>query len=114
MENLNEQENKEKLEEIFKIFSNYNRLKIMNILAEHPNKEVTVNEISEKIKMTQPATSQHLKILKKSKIVKSNKKGNNVYYEINIETITHKKEYIDSLFQNLLNPNKKLGVDNND
>ena len=112
MENLNDHENKEELEELFKILSNPNRLKIIHILAEKDNKEVTVNEISDKIKITQPATSQHLKILKKSKIVQCNKKGNNIYYKINVDTISHRKECVDSLLHKLLNTH--LGVDTDD
>ena len=101
MENLNN-ENEEELEETFKILSNPNRLKIICILSKSDNKEVTVNQIADELKITQPAASQHLKLLKTAKIVKSDKNGNNIYYRINTETMSQHKECIDSLFQMIL------------
>lgn len=101
MENLN-QENEEELEETFKVLSNPNRLKILCILSECEKKEATVGEIAEKINITQPAASQHLKLLKTSKIVKSHKKGNNIYYKVNTDKISQEKECIDTLFKIML------------
>jgi hypothetical protein len=40
--------------------------------------------------------------LKTAKIVKSEKKGSNIYYKINTETLTQHKECIDALFQIIL------------
>lgn len=102
MEKLNGQKTEEEIEKTFKILSNPNRLKIIRILSTNNDKEVTVNEIAEKIKITQPATSQHLKILKISEIVISYKRGNNTYYKINTKTMKEKKECIDNLFHIIL------------
>lgn len=102
MEKLNEQKTEEEIEKTFKILSNPNRLKIIQILSTNDDKEATVSEIAEKIKITQPATSQHLKILKISKIVKCYKRGNNTYYKVNTKTIKEKKECIDNLFHIIL------------
>ncbi len=65
-------------------------------------KEITVNEIAKKIKITQPAASQHLKVLKTAEIIKSNKEGNKIYYTINMTTMTKEKESIDLLFYKIL------------
>ncbi len=92
----------EELKIIFKILSNPNRLKIIEMLAQEKN-EATVNEISKEIGLTQPAASQHLKILKKSEILICDKRGNSIYYKINTKTMKNKKECIDSLFFTILN-----------
>ncbi len=101
MESCNEK-TEEELKKTFKILGNPNRLKIIELLAQD-KKEATVSEITQKIGLTQPAASQHLKILKKSEILICDKRGNNIYYKINIKTMQNKKECIDSLFFTILN-----------
>lgn len=101
MEKFNN-ENEEELEETFKILSNPNRLKIICILSKCDKKEATVSQIASKINITQPAASQHLKLLKTAKIVKSHKNGNNIYYKINTQVMSQHKECIDTLFQIIL------------
>lgn len=98
-----ETKTEKKLEKTFKILSNTNRLKIIRLLAKG-KKEITVNEIAEKIKITQPAASQHLKVLRTAELIKSDKKGNNIYYYINTQHIIKQKENIDQLFHNIINP----------
>jgi DNA-binding transcriptional ArsR family regulator len=101
MENFNN-ENEEEIEETFKILGNPNRLKIICILSKSDDKEATVSQIAQRLNITQPAASQHLKLLKTAKIVKSEKKGSNIYYKINTETLTQHKECIDALYQIIL------------
>jgi len=67
------------LSELFKIFSDPTRLKIINILL---NEEKCVNEISNILNISQSAISHQLKILKTSKLVKYTKKGKEVYYSL--------------------------------
>ncbi|RAP53151.1 MAG: hypothetical protein BZ137_07400 [Methanosphaera sp. rholeuAM130] len=101
MENFNKKD-EEEIEETFKILGNPNRLKIICILSKSDDKELTVNQIANKLNITQPAASQHLKLLKTAKIVKSYKNGNNIYYRINTKTMSQHKECIDALFQIIL------------
>lgn len=67
------------LAELFKIFGDSTRIKIINILL---NNELCVNEISEKINVSQSAVSHQLRILKTSKLVKYRKEGNLIYYSL--------------------------------
>lgn len=67
------------LSELFKIFGDSTRVKIINILI---NEELCVNEISEKINVSQSAVSHQLRILKGSKLVKYRKEGNLIYYSL--------------------------------
>lgn len=67
------------LAELFKIFGDSTRIKIINCLI---NKELCVNDISKKINATQSAVSHQLRILKASKLVKYYKIGNQTYYSL--------------------------------
>ena len=57
------------LSELFKIFGDSTRIKIINILLDE---ELCVGDIAEKISATQSAVSHQLRILKSSKLVPSN------------------------------------------
>ena len=65
------------LSELFKIFGDYTRIKIINCLLE---KELCVSEIAELTNSTQSAISHQLKILKQSKLVKYRKEGQSAIY----------------------------------
>lgn len=67
------------LSELFKIFGDSTRIKIINALL---NNELCVNEIAEHINISQSAVSHQLRILKGSKLVKYKKAGNLTYYSL--------------------------------
>lgn len=67
------------LSELFKIFGDSTRIKIINILI---NNELCVNDIVEKTNVSQSAVSHQLRILKSSKLVKYRKDGNQIYYSL--------------------------------
>lgn len=67
------------LSELFKIFGDSTRIKIINVLLDE---ELCVGDIAEKISATQSAVSHQLRILKSSKLVKYRKVGNTVYYSL--------------------------------
>lgn len=67
------------LSELFKIFGDSTRIKIINILLEE---ELCVNDIAKKINATQSAVSHQLRILKSSKLVKYRKEANSIYYSL--------------------------------
>ena len=72
------------LSELFKIFGDSTRIKIINILI---GEEQCVNEISDKINVSQSAVSHQLRILKASKLVKYRKEGNMIYDSIDDDHI---------------------------
>jgi ArsR family transcriptional regulator len=86
------------LEELFKALSNINRLTLVYILASGQMEKVSVTEMAEKMGLTQPAASQHLKILKTAKILNAKKQGNYIYYTFNHNALINHKEKIDFLF----------------
>ena len=72
---------------IFKALGDNTRLKIVDALIDN---EANVNSLVTKLGMTQSAISHQLKILKLNGIIKSERKGKEVYYSLDdahIETI---------------------------
>lgn len=67
------------LAELFKIFGDSTRIKIINVLLDG---ELCVNDISKKINVSQSAVSHQLRILKASKLVKYRKNANMIYYSL--------------------------------
>ena len=67
------------LAELYKIFGDSTRIKIVNILIDN---ELCVNQISEKTNVSQSAISHQLRILKSSKLVKYRKEGNAIFYSL--------------------------------
>lgn len=65
--------------ELFKVFGDITRTKILSALFE---KELSVCCISEIVKMSQSAVSHQLRILRQTKIVKSRRSGKEVYYSL--------------------------------
>ena len=67
------------LSELFKIFGDSTRIKIINVLL---NEELCVNDIAKRINASQSAVSHQLRILKASKLVKYHKDANLIYYSL--------------------------------
>ena len=61
----------------FKALSSESRLKVLLLLKEHPQ---CVNAIASRLKMTQPAVSQHLRALKEAGLVQAEKRGTSMHY----------------------------------
>lgn len=72
------------LSELFKIFGDSTRVKIINILIDA---ELCVGDIANRISASQSAVSHQLRILKASKLVKYHKEGNTIYYSLDDEHI---------------------------
>ena len=67
------------LAELFKIFGDSTRIRILFVLFEA---EVCVCDLASALNMTQSAISHQLAILKKSKLVKSRREGKSVFYSL--------------------------------
>lgn len=67
------------LAELFKIFGDSTRIRIMSALFKT---EMCVCDIAELLKMTQSAISHQLRILRQSKLVKTRKDGKTVFYSL--------------------------------
>lgn len=71
--------------EMFKVFGDITRTKILSALFEA---ELCVCDICEIVKMSTSAVSHQLRILRQTKIVKSRRCGKEVYYSLDDEHIS--------------------------
>lgn len=67
------------LAELYKIFGDTTRIKILYVLFES---ELCVCDIAQLLNMTQSAISHQLRVLKQSKLVKFRREGKTVYYSL--------------------------------
>lgn len=64
----------------FGALSDVTRFKILQLLTEH---EMCVCEMEDRLKMSQPAISHHLGVLKKTGLILGRKSGKWMYYSLN-------------------------------
>lgn len=74
------------LAELFKVFGDTTRIKIICALFES---EMCVCDLSCLLNMTQSAISHQLRVLKSARLVKFRRKGKVVYYSLDDEHIKH-------------------------
>ena len=73
------EENLMDLAELFKVFGDSTRIRILFVLFEA---EVCVCDLAQALSMTQSAISHQLNILKRNKLVKSRREGKSVFYSL--------------------------------
>ena len=78
-EKMPEEEELYDLAELFKVFGDSTRIRILFVLFEA---EVCVCDLAELLHMTQSAVSHQLKILKQNKLVKSRREGKSIFYSL--------------------------------
>lgn len=78
-ENMPEEEKLYDLAELFKVFGDSTRIKILFVLFES---EVCVCDIAQALNMTQSAVSHQLKVLKQAKLIKNRREGKSIYYSL--------------------------------
>jgi len=74
------------LAELFRIFGDTTRIKILYVLFES---DMCVCDIAELLNMTQSAISHQLRILKASKLVKNRREGKSVIYSLADSHVRH-------------------------
>ena len=75
------------LAELFKVFGDSTRIRILFVLFEA---EVCVCDLAKVLNMTQSAISHQLRILKQNKLVKNRREGKSIFYSLaddNVRTI---------------------------
>lgn len=83
-EKMPEEESLYDLAELFKVFGDSTRIKILWALDEA---EMCVCDIAVLLNMTQSAISHQLRVLKQSKLVRNRKDGKIVFYSLNDEHV---------------------------
>jgi len=87
------------MSEVFKALGDPTRLRIIRMLASNMENNLCVVDLAKKLGVTQPAASQHIKVLKNVGILEPNRDGFHVYYNINIDVLNDYKKNIDELFK---------------
>ena len=67
------------LAELFKVFGDVTRIKILYVLLES---ELCVNDIAQRLGLTQTSVSHQLRVLKANKLVKFRREGKTVFYSL--------------------------------
>lgn len=83
--------------EFFKALGDLSRLRLIRILSSSEENLYCVADLAKKLGITQPAVSQHLKVLRHIGLVSSSKMGFRVYYRINKEVLSGLKQATDSV-----------------
>ncbi len=73
-----------KLQKLFQVLADVNRLKIIKLIGEN---DCSVSEIVNDIGLSQPLVSHHLKVLREQNILESSRKGPFVHYRIQDQNI---------------------------
>jgi DNA-binding transcriptional ArsR family regulator len=110
--------NIDKLSELFKLFSDPTRLKMIKLIGEGST-EVTlgncvpetctgkggplcVNAMVNRLDVTQSAVSQHLRVLRQAGIVRGERKGSFIHYTLNRERLDKFRELLKDEMGDLL------------
>lgn len=72
------------LAELFKIFGDPTRIRILHAMSDS---ELCVNDIAGRLQMSQSSVSHQLRILKTSKLVKSRRDGKSIFYSLDDEHV---------------------------
>ena len=83
------------LAELFKVFGDSTRIRILFVLFEA---EVCVCDLAKALNMTQSAISHQLRILKQNKLVKSRREGKSILYSLADD---HVKEILDVALEHI-------------
>jgi DNA-binding transcriptional ArsR family regulator len=62
----------------------------------------TVGELADRTHVTQPAVSQHLRVLSEARLVSHEREGTRRYYQASQEGLAELREYIESLWDDVL------------
>ena len=81
-----------------KAFGAPQRLKIIRILASRQAEALCVTDIAKILRISQPAVSQHIKILKRTGVIVSKKVGSRVLYDIDVKELENYKIKFDAFF----------------
>ncbi|MEG1404327.1 MAG: metalloregulator ArsR/SmtB family transcription factor [Oscillospiraceae bacterium] len=98
-ESLPQDETLFNLADLFKLFGDTTRIKILYALSES---ELCVCAIAELLSMTQSAISHQLKALKDGKLVKGRREGKEMYYALADD---HVRQIIDCGYEHIMEEN---------
>lgn len=88
-----------RMAELFKALADPTRLRLIRMLASNMETNLCVADLAGKLGISQPAASQHLRVLKSIGILIQNRQGFRVYYSIDASALAVHKADMDVLFK---------------
>jgi ArsR family transcriptional regulator len=82
---------------ILKALGDPNRLRILMCLSAYAEGQPCVNDLSRILGISQPAVSQHIKVLKGIGLVEPRKRGFHVYHRIDADRLALMKGQVDAM-----------------
>jgi len=76
----------EELTEVFKALSDPTRLRLVKLLGEHEG-ALCVNALAGRLDVSQSAVSQHLRVLRQTGLVISERRGSSVHYLLDQDSL---------------------------
>jgi ArsR family transcriptional regulator len=90
----------EKQATLFSVLADPTRLKLLRLLSQQREPDaLCVNALAYHLGVTQPAVSQHLRLLKSVDLVKGEKRGYRVHYFVKREALNKAQELISQALQ---------------
>ena len=89
--------------DMFKAMGDPTRLRIICLLVTDTTGTLGVSDLAEKLGVTQPAVSQHLKTLKNEGIVSSRREGLYVYYTLDRDRMVGFRDLFNRMFETMMN-----------
>jgi DNA-binding transcriptional ArsR family regulator len=86
----------------FKALGDLTRLQIIYLLSTDTSGTLGVSELASRLKISQPAVSQHLKTLKGEGLVDSRRDGFYVYYSINRERMVEFRDHFELMYASVM------------
>ncbi len=90
--------NTEDIAEFFKVLSDPTRLRIITLLSSK-RRMFCVRDLAHRLGVSQPAVSQHLRILKHMGILMGRRRGCCMHYSFNPAVLVRYKKEIDKIFR---------------
>ena len=93
----------------FKALGDLTRLQIIYLLSTDTSGTLGVSELAARLKISQPAVSQHLKTLKTEGLVESRREGFYIYYTINRERMVEFRKHFELMSEAVMaNCNREM------
>ncbi len=93
----------------FKALGDLTRLQIIYLLSTDTSGTLGVSELAARLKISQPAVSQHLKTLKTEGLVESRREGFYIYYTVNRDRVVEFKKHFEILHSTVMaNCNREM------
>jgi len=77
---------------IFRVLSEPVRLQMLSLIAAQPSREVCACELAEPLGLSQPTVSHHLKLMYEAGLLKRERRGTWIYYQVLPEKLAMLRE----------------------